>query len=197
MGTTLRGDLPDRSTRGSVAMHLAQWRYALPLRLRSLFRRADVERDLDDELQDHIERQTAVYLANGMRPDDARRAALVAFGGVERIKDESRDVRGLALIDAIVQTRRGVRSLWRARTYTLATVTTIMLAVGAGSTMLAVVNTVLLRPLPYPDSDRLVGLWHDFPGVGLARAGQSRGTYLTYQKEAGVRSRPSAPMVRR
>ena len=162
-------------------MSLARWRYRIPHGLGRVFRVHDVERDLDDEIRDHIESQTAANIAHGMSPHAARRAALVAFGGVERVKDESRDMRRLSLFDGLANLRHAIRALRRAPAYTLACVATIALAVGAGSTVFTLVDTVLLRPLPYPESDRLVGLWHTFPGIGLTLVGQSEGTYLSYR----------------
>src|SRR5215203_837087 len=125
-------------------MRIEHWRYAVPLWLRGLFRRREVERELDDEFRDHIEQQTAAFLADGMTPDDARRAAMVRFGGVERLKDESRDARRLSVIDGAGQLRYTVRSLAHARTFTVATIATIALAVGAGCAVFTLVNTVLL-----------------------------------------------------
>jgi putative ABC transport system permease protein len=165
-------------------VRIEHWRYAVPLWLRGLLHRRGVERDLDEEIRNHIDQQTAANIASGMRADDARRAALVAFGGVERIKDESRDARRLSIIDSIGQLRYTVRSLWRARTFTIATVTTIALGIGAGSAGFTLIDAVLLRPLPYADSDRLVGLWHSFPGIGIAIGAQSPGSYATYRASA-------------
>ena len=165
-------------------MRIEHWRYSVPLWLRGVFRRRDVERDIDDEIRDHIERQTARNVAAGMPFEEARRTALVAFGGVERVKDESRDARRLSIVDGVGQLRYAARSLWRVRSFALAGVTTIALAVGAGCAVLTVVRAVLLRPLPYPESDRLVGLWHTAPGIGMSILEQSSGTYLSYRKSA-------------
>lgn len=165
-------------------MRITRWRHAVALWLRGLLRRDVVERELDDEIRDHIERQTAANLAAGMPPHQARRAALVAFGGVEHIKERSRDVRRLSLIDDVARLRYAARSLGRARTFTSAVVTTIALAVAAACTVIALVNAVLLRPLPYPDSSRLVALWHSFPGINMPLAPQAPGTYALYRSSA-------------
>ena len=169
-------------------MRIEHWWYSVPQRLRALVRRRDVERDLDDELRDHIERQTAANVARGMSAADARRAALVAFGGVERVKDESRDVRGISLIDTVGQWRFAARSLGMSPTFTIAAVLTIALAVGTVSTVGTVIDTVLLRPLRYPDSDRLVGLWHEAPGVGIGLIPQALGTYALYRNARSLES---------
>ena len=80
-------------------MRFARWRYTLPLRIRSLFRRHDVEQELDEEIRDHIARQTAANVAAGMSAADARTAALREFGGVERRKEEVRETRGIGFIE--------------------------------------------------------------------------------------------------
>ena len=174
-------------------MTIERWWYSLRVRIRALLRRRAVEQELADELRDHIESQTAANVAAGMTAAEARRAALVAFGGVERIKDESRDVSGLTILDHLAQLRVAARSLRRARTFSVASIATIALAVAAGSVAFTVVNAVLLRPLPYPDSDRLVGLWHAFPGLGMAHVEQAPGTYLTYRDDARVVVQARAP----
>ena len=162
-------------------MHIERWLSAIRLRLHDIFQRSDVERELDEEMRDHIESQVAANLAAGMTPDDARRAACLSFGGVERIKDESRDARGLSLVDALGHWRYAVRSLGNAPPFTVAAVLTVTLAVAAGSTVSSLINTVLLRPLPYPESSQLVGLWHTAPGIGIPLLPQAPGTYALYR----------------
>ncbi|HEY2376064.1 MAG TPA: ABC transporter permease [Gemmatimonadaceae bacterium] len=78
----------------------------------------------------------------------------------------------------------GIRSLLRARGFTAATITTIALATGAACAVFGLVNAVLIRPLPYPDSNRLAGLWHTMPGLGVAIAKQAPGTYNLYRDAA-------------
>src|SRR5215475_16177496 len=80
--------------------------------------------------------------------------------------------------------RHVVRSLMRARGFAGATIATIALAVGAGCTVFALVDTVVLRPLPFPESDRLVGLWHTMPGLSIPLAKQAYGTYAVYRADA-------------
>ena len=169
-------------------IRIERWLSAVRLRLRGIIRRRDVECDLDDEMRDHIESQLAANLAGGMTPEDARRAALVSFGGVERIKDESRDVRGLLVVDALGDWRYAARSLGKVPTFTVSAVLTVMLAVAAGSTVSSLINAVLLRPLPYPESDRLVGLWHTAPGIGIPLIAQAPGTYSLYWSARSLES---------
>ena len=80
-------------------MRIEHWFYAVPLRLRSLFRRRRVEQDLDEELQYHLERKTEEYIAQGLTPEQARRAALRAMDGLTQRKEECRDMRRVNLID--------------------------------------------------------------------------------------------------
>src|SRR5215470_526045 len=74
-------------------MRPRRWLYTIPLRLRSLFRRAQADQELDDELRDHLERKTEEYVAKGMAPEEAHRRVRLDLGGVERVKEECRDAR--------------------------------------------------------------------------------------------------------
>src|SRR6516165_5496463 len=84
-------------------MHPARWLDVLRMKVRSLFRRRQIERDIDDELQFHLERNIEERVARGLSPDDARRESLIALGGIEQRKEESRDVFGLTRLDSLVK----------------------------------------------------------------------------------------------
>jgi predicted permease len=143
----------------------------------SVFDRQRVEADLDDELQDHLEREIASNMAAGMSPKEARFTAQQMIGSISIYKEECRDQRGIGLIEAIARNLRfAIRMLRRSPLFTAAAVLTLALAIGANSALFSITNQVLLRALPVKDPNRLVVFnWHgDFIG------GSSRGLYQSF-----------------
>ena len=138
----------------------------LRLRSQSLFRRNQVEQDLEDELRDHLERRIEPHVARGMTRDDARAAALRAFGGVERRKEECRDIRGLNFIDHRVQDLRfALRQLVKHRGFACTAIVVLTLGIAGSVAIFGFVDAALIRPLPYRDPSRLVTVFGARPDL--------------------------------
>jgi putative ABC transport system permease protein len=129
-------------------------------RLTLLCRIDAVERSMADEIRLHIELETESLIRSGVPPQEARAAALRAFGGIEQQKELARDARGTRAVEDLVRDLRyGARSLCRNRAFTATAVLTFALGIGIATAIFSVVYGVLLRPLPYRDAGRLVALW--------------------------------------
>ena len=129
-------------------------------RLKQWARRGEVEAAMDAEMRDHLEREIADRVARGADRTEARRLALRDFGGVERFKEEARDVVGLRFLDdASRDLRFALRLLRRNMGFTVAVVLTFALGIGCTSAIFTLVNGILIRALPYPQASALVALW--------------------------------------
>ncbi len=138
--------------------------HILASRFRSLFFRGRRESDLREELQLHIEREIERLVAAGLPADEAQQQTLRAFGGVEQIKEESRDARGTMLVDNLLRDARyGLRRLVRDWRFTTAAVLILGLAIGANTAVFSLVNAVLFRDPAFADPDRLVDIYQNDP----------------------------------
>lgn len=137
-------------------MRLEHWFYTVPLRLRSLFRRPEVERELDEELQYHLQQKTEQYVAEGLTPTEARGAALRAMDGLAQRKEECRDMRRVNLIEhAVHDVRYAARLLAKSPGFTAVAVVTLALAIGANAVVFGIWNALILRPLNVPRAESL------------------------------------------
>jgi len=145
-------------------MRPSRFVYVVPLRLRSLFSRHSVESELDEEIRGHIERETEKRIAEGESPVEARHAAMRAFGGVELIKERSRDTRRVRLIEDLIRdVRYGSRTLRNSPGFALIAVLTLAFGIGVNTMIFSLFWPLLYPQNSYPEPERLVRIFRTSP----------------------------------
>jgi putative ABC transport system permease protein len=138
-------------------------------RLRASFAKDRLDRELDAEMAHHLELAIEESLGRGLPPEEARRQALLRFGGTEQAKERQREARGLPALEALLQdARHALRSLRRDRAFAAAAVPILALAIGANIAVFSVVNAILLRPLPFRNPQELAWLSGNHGAGGLS-----------------------------
>ncbi len=132
------------------------------------------EENLNEELRFHLEKQMALYISAGMSPQEARRQALLEFGGLESVKEECREHRRTFLLETLcTDLRYGLRMLRLNPGFAAIAVLTLALGIGANTAIFSVLDAVVLKPLPYPQADRLALIWTEMKSAGQSRAPSS------------------------
>jgi predicted permease len=159
----------------------------LPLpgaRLLALFRKRKLDREVDDEILAHLELAERDAVAAGLIPEEARQAARRNFGGIEQMKEDHRDHRGVRWIENLLRDfRYGVGSLARDPGFAAVTIGLLALGIGANSAMFSIVDAVLLKPLPFPEPERMVRVW-EAPPAG--RNGTTTLTFLDWKRQGDI-----------
>ena len=152
--------------------------------LRRLFRRAETDAELDDEVAQFIEASAREHMARGLSRAEAERAARMEFGGIESAKENLRSAGWEGAVDSLLRDiAGGIRALRRSPTFTAVTCSTLALGIGANTAMFTVVDAVLLRPLPYANPAALALIWTDDTRRGLHEERTAYSTILDWRGE--------------
>jgi hypothetical protein len=178
----------------------------LRFRLRALFRKNVMDQELNEELRFHFENEVEKYKRAGMGEDAARRRARLAFGGQVQIREDCQDARGISFLETTIQDARySLRTMRKNSGFFSIAALTLALGIGASVAVFSLVNTILLKPLPYPNANRVVMLWREGPlaGIGdmpwapkysiLARAATAFQNLGAFKKESFNLTESSSP----
>lgn len=161
------------------------WLHRIRLRWRGFLRRRQLDRDLEDELQFHLEMKALRNRELGMSPEEARDAARRQFGNPLWWKESLREMWSLGLLESVLQDLRYARrSLLKTPGFTAAAILVLTLGIGSTTAIFSLVNAVILRSLPFPDPERLVLLWGNVQRQKVERRGNSYPDYLDWKAQS-------------
>ncbi len=154
-------------------------------RLLGFFRKRRLDESLDAEVRAHLEMLAEENVRRGMLPEEARQIARREFGGVEQTRESYRDTQGLPMLEVFFQDLRyAVRTLGRNSGFAMVAVLTLALGIGANTAIFSIVNAVLLRPLPFPQADRIVAVYQTLPKLGVFRNGSSYLNFVDWSEQS-------------
>src|SRR5919205_866370 len=152
------------------------------MNLRHLLHRHNLDRDMDDEMRFHVEMEAADLASRGVAPDEARRLAVLRFGGIQRYKEEGRDARGVGPLEDLARDLRfGARSLGRRPAFAAVLVLTLAVGIGGTTAIFGAVHGVLLAPLPYREPERIITVWTHDPRDGEEPQDVSPANFLDWR----------------
>jgi len=168
-------------------------------RLRSLFRalksRTGFEQGMTEEIRFHIEQYTDDLVRSGVSTREAARRARIEFGSLNRVQEDCREARGLRPFDELRrQLRHAGRLLRKSPGFTATALLTLAVCLGANLTMFAVIDSILLRPLPFPEAGRLVTVFNSYPKASVDRDGSSVTNY--YERRGKIPALASLSIYR-
>src|SRR5579863_956811 len=151
-------------------------------RIRSIFRALSTRRDfntnMSEEMRDHIRRYTDDLVGRGISREEAARLAHIEFGSMSAAKEDCREARELHLLDELQrEVTYAARLLRKSPGFTVTALLTLAVCLGANLTIFAVIDSVLLRPLPFPEPERLMTVFNTYPKAGVDRDGSSLTNY--------------------
>jgi putative ABC transport system permease protein len=150
----------------------------------ALFRRRNLEAEMAEEMRQHLEHRIQEKIADGTAPDEARYAAQREFGGLEQHKEHCRDERRFVWLEQFFQDLRQVVRTWRKSPgFTATAMLTLALGIGANTALFSVINSVLLRPLPFPNADRLTVVWETNAQQGVKREGPAGPNFYDWREQ--------------
>jgi putative ABC transport system permease protein len=153
-------------------------------RVSFLLRRGQFDREMSEEMRFHLEMKVEENISSGLTPEEALYAARKQFGNQTLLQEASREVWGFTMIETLLRdVRYGARVLLKSPGFTAVAVLTLALGIGANTAIFSVVDAVMLRPLPYPEPERLVMLWTSMKGQGVSRAGSAMPDYREWRDQ--------------
>src|SRR5258708_10742394 len=163
------------------------WIRAVASRIRGWLSRGRADSELAQELEEHLAMLTEENIRRGMGPEEAKRAARMRLGGVTQLAETNRELKGLPVLETILQdTRYALRMLRKNPGFTAVVVLTLALGIGANTAIFSVVYAVLLKPLPYAQPEQLVTVFQAKPQEGVMGTGWSYTNFVELRKQNHV-----------